>query len=107
MRRPKRNGKRYADPCSAGVLLARNRGRNRRLNRDGKWREVNPIRIPIEAPLRYGGPWKPAELSDEPADGAPMAFMAGIDEPLAEEGLPERGLVGELMVPGQSGTPPK
>ncbi len=27
-------------------------------------------------------------------------------EPLAEEGLPERGLVGELMVPGQSGAAP-
>ena len=33
---------------------------------------------------RYGGPWKPAELSDETelADGAPVVFMAGIDEPL-------------------------
>lgn len=42
------------------------------------------MRTPIEAQRRYGGPWKPAELSDEaePADSAPVVFMAGIDEPL-------------------------
>ena len=40
------------------------------------------MRTPIGAQRRYGDPWKPAELSDEPADGAPVVFMAGIDEPL-------------------------
>ena len=42
------------------------------------------MRTPIEAQRRYGGPWKPAELSDkaELADGGPVVFMAGIDEPL-------------------------
>ena len=42
------------------------------------------MRTPIEAQRRYGGPWKPAELSDEAelADGGPVVFMAGIDEPL-------------------------
>ena len=42
------------------------------------------MRTPIEAQRRYGGPWKPAELSDEAqmADGGPVLFMAGSDEPL-------------------------
>ncbi len=39
------------------------------------------MRTPIEAQLRYGGPWKPAELSDED-DVAPVIIMAGSDEPL-------------------------
>ena len=58
-------------------------GRNGRLDRDGKWREVYPLRTPIEAQRRYGGPWKPAELSDEAVltDGGPVVLMAGIDEP--------------------------
>ena len=42
------------------------------------------MRTPIEAQRRYGGPWKPAELSDEAelADGAPVVYISGIDEPL-------------------------
>ena len=42
------------------------------------------MRTPIEAQRRYGGPWKPAELTDEAelADGGPVVLMAGIDEPL-------------------------
>ena len=42
------------------------------------------MRTPIEAQRRYGGPCKPAELSDEAelAGGGPVVFMAGIDEPL-------------------------
>lgn len=42
------------------------------------------MRTPIEAQRRYGGPWKPAELSDEAelADGGPVVFMAGSYEPL-------------------------
>ena len=42
------------------------------------------MRTPIEAQRRYGGPWKPAELSDDAqlADDGPVVFMAGSDEPL-------------------------
>jgi hypothetical protein len=42
------------------------------------------MRPPIEAQRRYGGPWKPAELSDEAelANGGPVVVMAGSDEPL-------------------------
>lgn len=39
------------------------------------------MRTPIEAQRRYGGLWKPAELSDE-GDDAPVVFIAGSDEPL-------------------------
>ena len=39
------------------------------------------MRTPIEAQRRYGGPWKPAELSDE-GDDAPVVIMAGSDEPV-------------------------
>ena len=39
------------------------------------------MRTPIEAQRRYGGPWKPAELSDEGDDG-PIVIMAGSNEPL-------------------------
>ena len=40
------------------------------------------MRTPIEAQRRYGGLWKPAELSDEAelADGGPVVIMAGSDE---------------------------
>jgi hypothetical protein len=40
------------------------------------------VRTPIEAQRRYGGPWKPAELSDEGGDDTPVVIMAGSDEPL-------------------------
>ena len=39
------------------------------------------MRTTIEAQRRYGGPWKPAELSVE-GDNGPVVFMAGSDEPL-------------------------
>lgn len=39
------------------------------------------MQTPTEARRRYGGPWKPAELSDEGGDG-PVVIMAGSDEPL-------------------------
>ena len=42
------------------------------------------MRTPIEAQRCCGGPWKPAELSDEAelADGGPVVIMAGTGEAL-------------------------
>jgi len=39
------------------------------------------MRTPVEAQCRYGGPWKPAEHSDE-GDEGPVVVAAGSDEPL-------------------------
>jgi hypothetical protein len=44
-----------------------------------------PMRTSIEAQRRYGGPWKPAELTAEVGDDVPVVYMAGIDEPLGVE----------------------
>ena len=40
------------------------------------------MRTPIEAQRRYGGLWKPAELSDEGDSDAPVVIMAASEEPL-------------------------
>jgi len=72
------------------------------------------MRTPIEAQRRYGGPWKPAELSDE-GDDAPFVIMAGSDEPLevahmfaskvdagSDPGLVEGGRAAGFMVVEES-----
>jgi len=44
------------------------------------------MRAPIEARRRYGGPWKPAELSGEHGHDTPAVIMAAGDEPLGVAG---------------------
>jgi hypothetical protein len=59
------------------------------------------MRTPIEAQRRYGGPWKPAELSDEGDDGGPVGRVPRITKLLALA-IRFEGLIRDGEVAGQS-----